>query len=420
MISYGEALAMALQHAHRLPTESIPLEVAHGRILAEPVVSRCPIPPVDQAALEGYALHCGERRLPAGTEVPLLPVRRLAREPAMDQQGVARRIHCDAIMPNGLDAVLPLELGQRLPPDENGMLRLRLKAPLTAWKHVRRAGTEAAAGAEVLPAGLVLDAPRILLAASVGAERLRVVARPQIAILSTGQGQPRAMDWYCPGATIRDVNASYLEMMSRTIGADVRLNQSLGQGSEYFETMLQQARDMALHLIICTRGDGALRPEQMMASLRALDARILFHTVAFSPGQSLICARFPRGTLFFGLLADPAAMAAAYRFFLMPTLGQMQGRAAEKPILAALAPPLHPGSSRLPSFRRGRLHQHADGSLWVQVPRSDDPCSIRATSGTNAWVVIPPHTATWRGETRLQVYGTMPDMLDIPVEPSRN
>lgn len=420
MISYAEAMAEVLQHTGRLSVESIPLEVAQGRTLAEAVVSRCPIPPVDQAAVDGYALHCGSKSLPAGSELPLVSIRSLSRGHGPAQLGWAQRIHTNAPMSDGMDAVLPLEQGQRLPPDADGNLRLRLKAPLHRGDHVHRQGAEADTGTEILPAGEVLDGPRILLVGTVGAERLRVVSRPQVAIFSTGHDRHGGLEGYCPGNSGRDVNGSYLEMMARTVGAEVRMNQPLGQCGDYFQAMLQQVRDLSLDVIICTRGEAAPRDEQMMSSLRALDARILFSKVAVTPGSSLICAQFPGGSLFFGISAEPAAMAAACRFFLMPTLARMQGRAAERPVLARLAPPLWPAGSRLPGFRRARLYQHADGTLWVQIPRSDDPLALQGVRRTNAWAVVPPHAPTWRGETRLEVYGTLPDMLDIPLERHRS
>ncbi|MHC1479396.1 molybdopterin-binding domain-containing protein [Frateuria aurantia] len=416
MISYAEAIATVLQHAGTLPVEVIPLEVAHGRILAEPVISRCPLPPFDQAGVEGYALHCGDDELPVGTEVPLMAAGQKSRERSgHGLHGLARRVAVNHAVPPGLDAVLPLEWGQRLPPGEDGVPRLRLKAPLRAGAHVRRIGSEAPSGTDILAAGTVLDAPRILLAASVGAGRLQVVARPQVAIFTSGHPHPTGMDGYHAVSSFRDVNGSYLEMMSRTMGADVRLNQPLGSCPEYLEAMLQQARDMGMDMIVCTRIETATRHERMMAVLRSLEARILFHTVAFNPGTSLICAQFPSGALFFGMSADPAAMAAAYRFFVIPALGRMQGRAVEKPVWALLEPPLHP-RGKLPSFRRARLYQDRDGGLRAHVPRSDDPYSIQQVGKTNAWVLIQPHAASWHGETRLEVYGTLPDMLDIPVE----
>ena len=420
MISYAEAMAEVLQHAGQLSVESVPLEAAHGRTLAEAVVSRRPMPPVDQAAVDGYALHCGSKSLPLGSELPLVSIRRLTREHDPAQHGWARRIHKNAPMPDGMDAVLPLDQGQRLPPDAEGRLRLRLKAALRGGDHVYRQGAEADTGTEILPAGEVLDGPRLLLAGTVGADRLRVVSRPQVAIFSAEQTPRDGLERCCPGTSGRDINGSYLEMMARTAGADVRMNRSLGQCGDYFVAMLQQVRDLSLDVIICTREETAPRGEQMMSSLRALEARILFSKVAVTPGSSLICAQFPGGSLFFGISAEPRAMAAACRFFLIPTLTSMQGRPAERPVLARLAPPLWPAGSRLPSFRRARLYQHGDGSLWVQIPRSDDPFALQGLRGSNAWAVVPPHAPTWRDEMRLEVYGTLPDMLDIPLERHRS
>jgi molybdenum cofactor synthesis domain-containing protein len=162
----------------------VPLDHALGLALAEPVTSATDTPPFDNSAMDGYAVRRADL-LAAGPGSPIvLPVvadlaAGTAQNPRIDAGQVAR-IMTGAPIPDGADAVVPIEDTDR-GIDRVGILR----APEPA-AHIRRAGSDAAAGDTVLRAGTTLWPTRIAAAASAGRAELLVHPAPRVAVISTG------------------------------------------------------------------------------------------------------------------------------------------------------------------------------------------------------------------------------------------
>jgi molybdopterin molybdotransferase len=167
-----------------MPVEDVPLAQARGRVLAADVVAAVSLPSFDNSAMDGYAVRAAELagaseaspvELPVAADIPAGRIDVPAMAP-----GTVHRIMTGAPLPDGADAVLPVEQ------TDGGVTRVVLRAVPAPAAHIRRTGEDVRVGDVVLRAGTVLGAPQIGVAAAVGSATLPVRRRPAVLVLSTG------------------------------------------------------------------------------------------------------------------------------------------------------------------------------------------------------------------------------------------
>ncbi|MDP1704789.1 MAG: molybdopterin molybdotransferase MoeA, partial [Sulfurimicrobium sp.] len=192
MLSADEALELLLSHARPLgEIEKIQTTHALGRVLAQPLVSTVTVPPLDNSAMDGYALACaslnpvGETRLRVAQRIPAGSMGHAL------EQGTVARIFTGAPVPPGADAVV---MQEDCTPDGD-MVVIR-KIPHHG-ENIRRAGEDIAAGSEVLPAGVRIRPQEMGLIASIGLADVPVYRKLRVALFFTGDeivmpGEPLA------------------------------------------------------------------------------------------------------------------------------------------------------------------------------------------------------------------------------------
>jgi molybdopterin molybdotransferase len=184
MIPLERAREIALSLVAPLGTEVLRLAQARGRFLARSLRAPRPLPPLDAAAMDGWALRAEEtvgatRDRPARLKVRSVSAAGAAPGPSLGP-GEAARIFTGAVVPEGANAVLRLEAGE----EEAG--ELRAFATARVGEHVRRAGEELAEGAVALEAPWPLDAYALGVAASLGMAEVVVARAPMVAVITVG------------------------------------------------------------------------------------------------------------------------------------------------------------------------------------------------------------------------------------------
>ncbi len=319
--SWPAARRIAYAAAAPLPVVEVPLGLAVGAVLAGPLVARWPLPAVDTAAMDGWAV-----RGPGPWQVV---ARVLAGEPPAGPlgDGQAVEIATGACVPDGAEGVLPYEDGAIGGVDVTG--------PHPAGRHVRRTGDECAAGEQVLPAGVVLSPVAAGLAAALGHDTVAVHRRPRVAALVTGTellqaGRPG-------GGRIRDAVGPILpssipcwggELTSTTLIPDDRA------------ALLRAVAD-ADGDVVLTSGASSVGPaDHLTGVLDQLGARTLIDGVAVKPGHPQLLARLADGRLLVGLPGNPLAALCGLVTLVAPLLAALSGR-SEPPLGSAeLAAPL--------------------------------------------------------------------------------
>lgn len=286
--------ARELAHAAGLAvprtTERVALGAAIGRTLAAAVAATAPLPGFDSAAMDGWAV-AGDGPWMLGAPIKAgndIPTQRLA-------PGAARPTSTGAPLPPGAARVIRTERGEL----RDGTLH---ETAADVGDHIRKAGEEAAAGAELLATGVRLTPPRIALAAAAGYDVVELVVPSAAHLLVLGDeviasGRP------VPGR-VRDVFTPSLPTVLAAFGTREPTVGRVGDSRD--ET--RAAFEAATAPLLLTTGGSARGPaDHVRASLEAIGAEVLLDGVRMRPGHPLMLARLVSGTLVLGLPGNPLA-----------------------------------------------------------------------------------------------------------------
>jgi molybdenum cofactor synthesis domain-containing protein len=212
-----DAQARVLAAVSALPPSTVAIADALGLVLAEPVVAGEAVPPFANTAMDGYAVRAADTADASGSAPATLAVVAELRAGAAPDRAVgpgeAIRIMTGAPMPEGADAIVPVEVTERAGDDG-----VRILAAARAGDHVRDAGGDLHAGDEVFAAGTALGPAHLGVLASLGVASVSVHPRPRVAVLSTGDELVERGD-LSPGK-IRDSNRPLLRALVAEAGAE--------------------------------------------------------------------------------------------------------------------------------------------------------------------------------------------------------
>jgi len=334
MISVEEALERILAFVHELEPEEQPLLNALGQVLAEDAVAPFSIPPLDNTAMDGYAVVAASTDgASEARPVTLRVVGELAAGYVYDGEvtpGTAVRIMTGAPMPRGADSIVPFEETDEsgfVPPSKTGALdtSVRVFKAAKPGNNIRYAGEDVREGEVVLPRGTYLRPAHIGVLASLGRTSVRVIRKPVVAILSTGDeilepGQPRR-----PG-TIYDSNAySIASLVTRAGGIPLRL----GIARDTIEDLTAKVREGLKADLLITSAGVSRGDFDVVKDVLQREGSIDFHLVNMRPGKPLAFGTFRQGERtipHIGLPGNPVSSMLVFELFGRPALYKMLGR----------------------------------------------------------------------------------------------
>lgn len=314
-IRWHEARELAFRSGTCLPIERVPLAEAMGRVTADDVRSRTPLPAHPSSAMDGWAV-CGPG--PWTVVADAHPGHHSSR---VLTGGEAVRIATGAVIPAGATAVLPSEEGST---DSDGLLH----GVLGERAHIRPAGEEAAEGDTLVPAHTVLTPVRVGLAAAGGHDDLPVVRCARVRLMVTGDEllhHGEARDGF-----VRDSLGPQLPAWIELLGAQVLATTHLIDSLEAHVDALAHADDAD---VIVTTGGTARGPvDHLRAALTVMGAAMVVDTVACRPGHPMLLATWESGgrkRWLVGLPGNPQAAIAALLTLGAPLLRALLGQGRE-------------------------------------------------------------------------------------------
>jgi molybdopterin molybdotransferase len=380
VISYAEALALVRAEGRARPIgrERVALEGAVGRVVAAPATAVIDHPRFPSSSMDGFALRSADvpgelavrERIAAGRPDAVAPV----------GTGECHAIMTGAKLPEGADAVIPVEQVQRLPGE-----RIRISGPVSAGDFVRRAGADYRAGDRVLPAGVAVTADHLLALATLGITELDVVRPPRIVLVTTG-AEVVAQGGLLGPTDIHDATGPFLAARLREHGGVVVEHARVGDDPDAFRASVSRAlasADLVVSTGAVSMGDHDFVPDV----LRALGAEVLFHRVAIRPGKPVLMARVG-GLPVLGLPGNPASSAVGFRFFVRPLLDAMAGRAPETSAPAVLLRAYRKGTVPLHHFLRARLGTSDAGVRQVEILPDQASFKVRPFAESDGWALI--------------------------------
>ena len=347
MISVDEALQRILSYVEVLPTEEKPLIEALGQVLDEDIASQFDIPPLDNTAMDGYAVRA-EDTSGASQERPveLRVVGEVAAGYVYDesvQPGTAVRIMTGAPVPAGADAIVPFEETdepfQKAPERAHRVeaTAVRVFKAARPGANIRRAGEDIRTGQTVVQRGAVLRPSEIGVIASLGRASVRVIRRPVVAVLSTGDelvelGQPR------PGPRIYDSNAYSVGALVRRCGGVPRL---LGIAKDTVEALTAKIHEGLDADMLVTSAGVSKGDYDVVKDVLAREGEIDFWTVRMKPGKPLAFGCFEkdgRRLPHIGLPGNPVSSMVTFELFGRPAIMKMLGKTDwRRPAVRAIA-----------------------------------------------------------------------------------
>jgi molybdopterin molybdotransferase len=364
-----------------LETETVAVEAAAGRVLAQDVTARGDVPGFANSAMDGYAVRAG----PAGRELRVVDESQAGRPAtAAVGDGEAIRISTGAAVPAGADSVVPVEQVQ----ERDGAVVLETDAARHA--NIRDAGEDLRTGARALSAGTVLGPAELAIAVAAGRGDVPCARRPRVAVLATGD------ELVAPGADlgpgqIHNSNAVALSALAAGNGGEVVRGEAVPDDREATEAILAGALDEAD--VVAVSGGVSVGPhDHVKPALTTLGVEERFWRVALKPGKPVwFGTRGPK--LVFGLPGNPVSAVVCFLLFVRPALRALQGaEPLPPPEMARLAEDVPRNPFRLEAVRVA-LDNGDDGVARARPTGAQGSHLLSSLLGADALALIPPGDA---------------------------
>ena len=374
--------------------ESVSLDLAQGRVLAEPIFADRDQPPFPRSTRDGYAVCAAHADRP----LRLIGSIRAGEQWTGNALDAAETIEImtGAPVPNGADAVAMLEHVTI----SGDTVTLQPGRSVVAGENIVARGAEASKGDRLLRSGVRMGPAELALAASIGAASFSVCAQPVVAILATGDELVQVHVTPEP-MQIRNSNSHGLAALVRANGGAPRVLPSAADTRESLHAAIVAARDT--DMLILSGGVSAGKYDFVEEALLAFGAEFFFTGVAMQPGKPAVFGRIPPdGThgeqWIFGLPGNPVSTQVTATLFAMPMLRALAGectwmgdqRIVPQPFFAQarLAQPVQVRRG-LTRFLPALLTSSIEGAA-VQTTGWQGSGDLNANARANCYLVVPP------------------------------
>ena len=386
----AEARAIVDRHITLLPAETIPLDQAAGRILADDLIAPENHPPFPASTMDGFAVYSGDHS----------PWREIIGDQhagkVLDVEvtdGYTVRIMTGAPVPPGADAVVPVEATDLK--EDHVVIHQEDVKP---GENIRPIGSDIRQGDAVLPAGTYLGAPEIGLVANLGLNPVSVRRRPKVCVLSTGDELVEPGEPLGPGQ-IRDSNRFSLTAALEAEGCEVTFAGKAPDERAPLEQFLHER--LASNDIVITSGGVSMGDLDLVKAIlfEDPDIEVHFRRLYLKPGKPLNFAT-SGNTLFFGLPGNPVSSLVTFEVFIRPTIRQMLGAVdVDRPLVPVVLTHDVEASDRI-EYQRGIVAVDANGFLVGRNTGRQVSSRLASFVGMNALLMIHPREHAYRaGET---------------------
>ena len=417
MLSVEEAREHILRFIHVLDGEDKPILEAQGQVLAEEIVGRFDIPPLDNSAMDGFAVQAGSVQGASKTSPATLQVVGAIAAGQLPQQrvtpGTAVRIMTGAPVPEGADAIVPFEDTDEIERKAAHMTpsEIAIYAELASATNVRPAGQDIRKGERVLAKGTVLGPAEIGVLASLGDSQVKVVRRPVVALLATGDELMDPEDEYMPGKIYDSNSYGLVASVAATGGIPMMLGIARDNQASLSAKLQRGLRsDILITSAGVSKGDYDMVKDALIPH-----GKIEFWSVRMRPAKPLAFGVLdgPDGKTVphLGLPGNPVSALVAFEQFGRAAIFKMMGKGdARRPVIeAVLEDPIYNTDGRRVYARA--IVTKRNGTYYAKLTGHQSSNLLTSMARANGLAICPEHLPKKEAGQTVKV-----QMLDWPEE----
>jgi molybdopterin molybdotransferase len=397
MITVDEALDKILSNIYPLGVEKVSSLDALGRVIAEDIYANRDIPPLDNSAMDGYAIRFEDvQKASSNNPIRLeviedLPAGFISKKKV--EGGKAIRIMTGAPIPKGADAVIPVEVTKK---EDGNVLILKAAA---MGENIRKSGEDVKKGDRVISRGDTIRPAEVGMLASVGRSFVSVYQRPLVAILCTGD-ELVDVDGELDEVKIISSNSYTLAAQVKDCGAiPIQLGIAKDRKEEIEERLRQGTR---ADVLISSAGVSVGDYDFIKDVMKNLGMEMIFWKVAMRPGQPLAFGTIV-GKPVFGLPGNPVSSMISFEQFVRPSLLKMMGhRQLFRPVIEAILKEEIKKIVGRRYFIRGSV-SFEKGEYFVTTTGEQGSGILRSMVKANGLIVIPEDQEIVRAGEKVKV-----------------
>jgi len=397
MVSVEEALQKILSCIDVLEPERKPILDSLGQVLAEDIRSTIDIPPLDNSAMDGYAVEAEDTHDASETSPKILSVTGEVAAGSMPRGEVKRgstiRIMTGAPVPQGADAVVPFEDTDEVArkASHRDLSQIGILCEVRKGMNVRRKGEDIGKGSLVLKRGTVLRPSEIGVLASLGHPAVAVIRRPIISILATGD-ELTDIDQPLPVGKIYNSNTYTIAAEVMRYGGVAKL---LGIGRDSIQSLMEKIDEGVDSDMFITCGGVSKGDYDVVKDVLAKCGEITLQTVCMKPGKPSafgIIEKGDRKVPLLGLPGNPVSSMVTFEQFARPAILKMLGKSElAKPSIAAIMEDDIVNTDGRRIFSRVTVAKR-NGKYYARVTGPQGSGILTSMVKANGLAVIPENT----------------------------
>ena len=395
ILDFEEALRRVVAAAPEMQAETVALDEAQGRYLAEAIDCEADVPAADNSAMDGFGVKAADLR--PGARLRLVGDS-LAGVP-LDQEieaGTCARVMTGGLIPAGVDSVVPVELTSGYEPAADGSIEFR--EVVAEGANIRRRGSVKASGDRLVSSGTRISPAVLGVLAQQGRAELRVAKAPRVAVLPTGDEVVEVDESPAPGQ-VRNSNAYALVAQARACGAEVERLPILRDREG--DTLERLRGAFSRFDLVCTIGGVSMGTKDLVrAAFAELGGEVIVESTKIKPGKPTLFGSVSGGAShLLGLPGNPASSFTIFELLGVPFLRAMQGVPPQHALVRHRA---RMGSSSLRKNWRlqvmpGRARFEAQGVVVEELAQRSS-ADLFSLAEANALWFAPADTAPGEGD----------------------